>query len=101
MVIFSENTKIMKQLVPLCFLLTFIPMLAQDEANILPRDIQMKTAVLPLAEEDREGALSMATMARDHLSYSEKVLITLFVFVTTLKTRESVYRVTPKNWSLS
>lgn len=49
----------MKKLLLKCtMLLTMFPVMAQEVgADILPAEIQIKTALLPLAEEDREGAM--------------------------------------------
>lgn len=48
----------MKTLVLSCLSLLVLPMMAQEsKSEIPPSDIQIKTAVLPLAEADREGAM--------------------------------------------
>lgn len=47
----------MKTLVLKCMLLATFPLMAQNvRTEILPAEIQIKTAVLPLSENDREGA---------------------------------------------
>lgn len=48
----------MKTLLLNCLLLWIVPIMAQKSVKeILPSDIQIKTAVLPLSEEDKAGAM--------------------------------------------
>ena len=48
----------MKTLLLKWLMLAMVPMMAQDiKTDILPADIQIRTAVLPLSEEDRDGAM--------------------------------------------
>lgn len=47
----------MKTLLLKCMMLAVVPLMAQKaKVDILPAEIQIKTAVLPLSEEEREGA---------------------------------------------
>ncbi len=48
----------MKSLLVSCLLLMAAPMMGQKSTTqILPKDIQIKTALLPLSEDDKEGAM--------------------------------------------
>ncbi len=48
----------MKYVILLVLALAFLPLTAQDEKpEILPREIQIKTAVLPAPEDKKEGAM--------------------------------------------
>lgn len=49
----------MKHLISIVLLLSFIPLVAQEKekAEILPVDIQIKTATLPAPEADKAGAM--------------------------------------------
>lgn len=48
----------MKTLLLKCMMLAVVPLMAQKaKTDILPAEIQIKTAVLPLSEEERDGAM--------------------------------------------
>ena len=48
----------MKTLLLKCTLLAMVPLMAQNvKTDMLPVDIQIKTALLPLSEEERDGAM--------------------------------------------
>lgn len=48
----------MKTLLLKCMLLAVLPLMGQEKkTDILPADIQIKTALLPLSEAEREGAM--------------------------------------------
>jgi len=48
----------MKTLLLKCMMLAIVPLMAQKaKTDILPPEIQIKTAVLPLSEEERDGAM--------------------------------------------
>jgi len=48
----------MKNLLLVGFCLIVLPLIAQEEnQNILPKEIQIKTAVLPAPDTDKDGAM--------------------------------------------
>ncbi|WP_026813535.1 hypothetical protein [Arenibacter certesii] len=47
----------MRTLLLYCLLILAVPTMAQDsKSKVLPSDVQIKTAILPLSEEDKKGA---------------------------------------------
>ena len=59
MFIFSQNLNFMKKILPLLLTLSFVSLSCQEEKKqeILPTEIQIKTATLPAPEADKEGAM--------------------------------------------
>ncbi len=47
----------MKQLLLICTLLLFISAFTQENKEMISKDIQIKTAVLPLSDSEKEGAM--------------------------------------------
>jgi hypothetical protein len=55
--IFKQNQNIMKQFFSICTVLLIVSGCAQEKKPEIPIEIQIKTAVLPLSDTDKSGAM--------------------------------------------